>query len=93
MRNDVCSCEVGSVRRPPIARLFSLGAACGVQVQMVELCCEMMKKGLEKNGEARGGRPAPTGPRQREHESIRQKTACDSEQNIGCYHGDLAIQW
>jgi hypothetical protein len=37
VRNDVCSCEVGSVRRPPIARLFSLGAACGVQVQMVEL--------------------------------------------------------
>ena len=26
-RKGVCCCVVGSVRRPPIARLFSLGAA------------------------------------------------------------------
>ena len=92
-RKGVCCCVVGNVRRPPIARLFSLGAACGVQVQMLELCCVM--EGLEKSGEARGGvdqRRQALG-RGNTRASGRKKTVCSDELNIYSYPGDLALQW
>ena len=78
--------------QPPIARLFSLGAACGVQIQMVEVLC--VEKKLEKYGEAQGGVDQRRQALGRGNtRASGRKTACNSEQNIGCYPGDLAIQW